>query len=743
MEKLYSCSNMHCAACKANIEKELNKIEGVKQVEANVITSSVKVVSNKDISDDEIINKCKNIGYSLNTISDDESLLIKKDNKSKIILIKIIIGLILLVPLMYIGMGSMYPNAIPDFIKNPIYVGDYIQLGLTLIIIGLFFNYYKDGFKSLIKLTPNMDSLVFLGSLFSLIYSLYTTITHTINPENFHYEHSHLYYDSSAMILVIVSIGKYIELLSKRKAKNTINELLKLRPKTAHLFKDGQVQDIETKYLKLNDIILVNPNEIIPNDGIVISGRSSVDESLLTGESLPILKEEDDHVIGGSLNNDGTLKIKINKEKKDSVLSKIISLVMEASNMDTKLTRKIDLVAKYFVPVILGISLLTFILWISIPQNHDFEQAFTFGVSVIVISCPCALGLATPISLLVGSSVFAKRGILVNNSEAIELMKDIDVLVLDKTNTITNGELDVEKSLILTKNPLILDEIFTLEKFSNHPLAKGITKYLVNNKISNTFLSNGVEPGKGIFGKFKDHKIYVGNVKYLKEINQNINENILKELEEETKNGLLPLIAFNENEIYAIFYLKDKLKDNAKQFIKEAQKYFKRIILLTGDNKIIASMIAQEAGISEVISEVLPTNKDEVVSSLQKEGYKVMMVGDGVNDTIALNRSNVGVGIAKGSDVALASSDFILMKNDLNDILNIIHISKRIRFNINLNLFWAFIYNVIFIPIAAGVFSFLNFTISPMICSALMALSSVTVCLNALTLFINKKQKTN
>ena len=408
--------------------------------------------------------------------------------------------------------------------------------------------------------------------------------------------------------------------------------------------------------------------------------------------------------------------------------------------MNNKLTRKIDIIAKYFVPVIISLAMLTFVLWISIPSNHNFNQAFSFAVSVIVVSCPCALGLATPISLLVGSSVFAKQGILVNNSEAIEQLKDVNVLVLDKTNTITNGELDVEKAQILTKSLQILDEIYTLEKYSTHPLAKGIVKYLNKNKISNDFISNGIEPGKGVYANFKERKIYVGNIKYLLDIKKNVDKEVLETIDQETKNGLLPLIAFNEDEIFAIFYLKDKLKSNAKEFIYEASKYFERIILLTGDNSIIAIQIAGECNIKEVISEVLPNEKSNIVKSLQEEGNKVMMIGDGVNDSIALNLSDIGVGIAKGSDVALASSDFILMRSNLLDIIKLIKIAKRIRFNISLNLFWAFIYNIIFIPIAAGAFASFNFTLSPMICSMLMALSSVTVCLNALTLFINKNK---
>lgn len=742
MEKIYNCSNMHCAACKANIERAVNTIDGVISCEANVVTGSVKVVSKDEISDKEIIKVTKNIGYNLKVVKDDEDLEFNDEKSSnKKLLIKIIIGLVLLIPLMYIGMGGMYHNAVPNFIKDPVFVGEYIQLGITLAIIGLFFFYYKNGFLSLIKFSFNMDTLVFIGSLFSLIFSVYLTITHTINPSEVHYEHVHLYYDSAAMILVIVSIGKYIEGLSKAKAKNTIKELLKLRPKYAHQVKGEEIVEVETKYLNVGDVILVNPGEAIPCDGLVISGTSSVNESLISGESLPIYKEEDSKVIGGSTNIDGTLKILVNKEKKDSVLSKIISLVMEASNMNTKLTRKVDTVAKYFVPVSLGISLITFLCWLLIPQPLDFQRAFTFGVNVVVVCCPCALGLATPISLLVGSSIFARNGILVNKSEAIENMKDVNVLVLDKTNTITKGELEVEKAEIFTKTLQILDEIYTLEKFSTHPLSKGIVEYLKENKVSPDFIRNGIEPGKGVYGKFKDHKIYVGNIEYLKDINEDLYKEFLNKINNEIKEGLLPIIAFNENEVFAIFCLKDKVKENAKEFVSEAKKYFERVILLTGDNNEIAHKVASEVGITEVISEVKPDEKDKVIQSLQNEGYKVMMVGDGINDSIALNRADVGVGIASGTDVAMAVSDFILMNSNLNDILNLITISKKIRNSITLNLFWAFIYNIVFMPIAAGALSFVGFTLNPMICSALMAISSVTVCINSLTLFIRAKTK--
>lgn len=760
MEKLFN-SNMHCAGCKGNIEAALKKLDGVLEVNANLVNNVVKVRYNeKKVSEEDIINACKSVGYKLEVIDEDEEF--TKEKSYKLDIIKLIIGIVLLLPLMFFSMSDMYPNLILDSLKEPIYLLPLIELALTLIIIGVFFNYYISGFKSLIKLSPNMDSLIFLGSLFSLIYSIYFIVKLIIAPSDYYiYEASagkimfHTYLDSAAMILVIVSIGKLIENLSKRKARSTINELLKLRPKYANLIKENEVIKVETKLLKAGDKIIIKEGETIPLDGIIINGSTSVDESLLTGESLPIYKEEGDKVIGGSVNKDGSITVLIDKSKKDNVLNKIISLVMEASNMDTKLTRKVDKVSRIFVPIILVISVIVFCVWLGIDYGANagnailnthftsaFDEAFSFAISVMVVSCPCALGLATPISLLVGSSIFAKNGILVNKSEAIENMKEIDCLVLDKTNTITNGKLTVNDHLIFTKNPAKLNRIYTIEKYSTHPLSEGIASLLEKEAVLDkdfTMVSN--VPGKGVKGVYKDEVIYIGNESLLNEFYKGEKVKILEEkLVTYKKEGTLPIMAFTEKEIYALFSLKDELKKDAKEFIKEVKKSFKKVVLLTGDNEIIAQNIAKEVGIEEVIANVKPDGKGEVIKKLKNENYHVMMVGDGVNDSIALTLADVGVGIAKGSDVALASSDFILMNDDLLDILDIIKISKKIRTNIGFNLLWAFLYNVIFIPVAAGAFASLHFVLSPMYASMLMALSSVTVCLNALTLFLYKRK---
>lgn len=764
MEKIFN-SNMHCAGCKGNIEAALKKLDGVLEVNANLVNNVVKVRYNeKKVSEEDIINACKSVGYKLEVIDEDEEY--SKEKSYKFDIIKLIIGIVLLLPLMFFSMSDMYPGLIPDSFKEPIYLLPIIELVLTLIIIGVFFNYYISGFKSLIKLSPNMDSLIFLGSLFSLIYSFYFIIKLIIAPSDYYiYEASagkimfHTYLDSAAMILVIVSIGKLIENLSKRKARSTINELLKLRPKYANLIKENEIVKVETKFLKAGDKIIIKEGETIPLDGVIINGSTSVDESLLTGESLPIYKEEGDKVIGGSVNKDGSITVLIDKSKKDNVLNKIISLVMEASNMDTKLTRKVDKVSRIFVPIILVISVIVFCIWLGVDYGANsgnailnthftsaFDEAFSFAISVMVVSCPCALGLATPISLLVGSSIFAKNGILVNKSEAIENMKEIDCLVLDKTNTITNGKLTVNDYVIFTKNPAKLNRIFTIEKYSTHPLSEGIATLLQDKaSLEKDFTMVSNVPGKGVKGVYKDEIIYIGNESLANEFYKGEENNILIEkLSIYKKEGTLPIIAFTEKEIFALFSLKDELKKDAKEFIKEVKKSFKKVVLLTGDNEIIAHNIAEEVGIEEVIANVKPDGKGEVIKKLKEENYHVMMVGDGVNDSIALTLADVGVGIAKGSDVALASSDFILMNDDLLDILDIIKISKKIRTNISFNLLWAFLYNVVFIPVAAGAFASLHFVLSPMYASMLMALSSVTVCLNALTLFLyRRKTKTN
>lgn len=751
VEKEYAVKGMHCAACKNNVEGALCKVEGVKSVEVNLVSNSAKIEMDDGVDEEKLYSALSDIGYELGDDFDSEAVFEKKSNKKE--LIKIIVGFILLVPIIFFGMGSMYPEVFPERFKEELWITSLIQTVLTFIVVGMFFRYYKNGFLSLIKRSFNMDSLVFLGSFFSILYSIYLIIMTFIFPHQYHFAHFHLYYDSAAMVLVVVSLGKYIEELSKNKAKSTIRELLNLRPKVAHLYKDNEIVDVPTKGIKLNDVIIVNPGETIPVDGIVLSGKSSIDESIISGESLPVFKKEDDFVIGGSVNKEAALKILVNKNRKENVLNKIANLVSEASNMKTPLTEKVDKVAKVFVPLVMSIALIVFIVWLAIDLStgtvqsshflNPFDEAFSYAVGVLVISCPCALGLATPISLLVGSSIFSKNYILVQKSEGIEKVKDVNALVLDKTNTITEGELNVNYSYFKDLNQELKNKLFTIESYSEHPIAKAIKEYLKDSSsLDSDFLLTESIPGAGLKGYFKNEEIYITNLNYAKDFVE-INEEISSLIKERELMGEVALLSFKKNELLGIFFVKDKLKKEAKEFIEEAKKYFKKIVLLTGDNKTITSFIAKEVGIEEVISEVKPEDKDKKIMELQANGYKVMMVGDGVNDSIALTRADVGVSISKGSDIAIASSHFILMRNNLLDIFKIFNISKAIRRNITFNLFWAFIYNAIFIPIAAGCFSMFGVRLEPMYCSILMAASSVTVCLNALTLFLrnfNKKK---
>jgi Cu+-exporting ATPase len=742
MKLTLAVKNMYCASCKGNVEKTLKELDGVNSCSVNLITNSAEIdFDEKKVTLDDIFKAGKKIGYPLSVIEDDEYKALKSTHN----LLRLILGLVLLVPLMYLSMGAMYPSSLPRFINDYPYISGYLQLVFALAIIAVYFNYYIVGFKGLIHLRPNMESLVFIGSLFSLIYSLYGTILSTINPTiGIHY-----LYDSSAMILFFVSIGKYIEELSKNKAKSTINELLKLRPKYVNVLRDGKIFQIENKFVQKGDVLIVKPGEVIPLDGLVLSGESFVDESIITGESLPISKKEDDEVIGGSLNKDGTLKIAVSKTKKDSVLNKIIKLIEEASDMKSDLTKKVDKVSSVFVPIVFLVSLVVFFAWLIsdlifggpqfITYGGVFDEAFTFAIDVLVVSCPCALGLATPISLFVGSSVLSKRGILVNNSSAIENIKYIDSVVLDKTNTLTKGVLSVEEADILTQDRDVIDAIYTIEKYSSHPLSQSISDYLEKRaKLNSNIKETMIVSGKGVKGAYNGGEIYIGNDVLYKEINKNCS-GFAKKIDELKGKGFLVIIAFSSEETFALFALKDGIKPESVRFIADIKRLFGRVILATGDNSIIARNVAKELGIDEVISDVKPEDKDAIVRKLQEDGHKVMMIGDGVNDSIALTRADVSLGLAKGSDIALSSSDFILMKNDLMDVLFLLNYSKRIRHNINFNLFWAFIYNLCFVPIAAGAFASLSLILEPMYASILMAISSVTVCLSSLTLFLVKK----
>lgn len=754
--------SMHCASCKHIVENALSELNGVKNSNINLVNNTVVVDFDENVVNEKtIISTIKKNGFKVSKYVDEEENknIEKKTRKTKIV--KLIVGFILLIPVVFFGMGSMYSNIFPEWYRHYFFISGYIQLALTLVILGLFFDFYIDGCKALFKGHPDMNTLVFLSSFASIAYSIYMTIFYTYEFYTMDHsgmnmiEHIHFFYDGACMVLVVVSLGRLIESLSKKKAQDTINKLLELRPKTATVVRDGKFYDVETKYLQVGDEIVVKPGENIPVDGFIKQGRSYVDESMLTGESTLIIKEEDSEVFAGTINKDGTINIIVTKGDKDSLLRHIVDLVNKASDMKSNLTKMVDKVASIFVPIVCGLTVVVFVTWIGVDYgirggeallthmyNNGIQEAFGFAISVLTISCPCALGLATPISLLVGSSVFSSNGVLINDSGAIEKINKCDAIVLDKTNTITEGELNVEKYIRFYDENKIDEVVFTIEKMSNHPFSKAIVNYFgVENSVLNDINNVSIIPGKGVKGIFNNETIYIGSLKMVKETlsNEELDKFDIEELK-----GYLSTFVFTKDKLLGVFLLKDHIKKGAYEFIKSAKEKFKVVSICTGDNEENAYMVAKELGIDSVIANATPVIKEEYIKSLKDKGYKTIMVGDGINDSIALTLSDVSIGLAKGSDVALASSDFILMKDDLKSIFFILDFSKKIKNNIKFNLFWAFIYNIIMIPIASGCFAYFNVYFDPMYCSLLMIVSSISVCLNSLLLFrFNKKYKNN
>ena len=740
MEVIFAV-NMYCAGCKGTVINSVIKLPGVDSIDVNLVNNTVKVTyKNKLIDKDTIAKAIASSGYKVSEIIDD-GFSIRNDKKAKIKEIAhLIIGFILLFFVLYIGMGGPLWGA-SDSLRG------FLQLGLCVVIIVLFADIYINGIKSIFKLHLGMDSLVFISSFASLIYSLYLTIDVTINPDS--YMMVHYFYDACAMVLVIVSLGRLIESLSKKKALQTLNEMLKLRPDKTMVYRSGELVEIETKYLQVDDCVLVKPGKNIPVDGFIKSGKTYVDESMLTGESKLIEKNEDSLVYAGTSNKDGSIEVIVTKTNKDSVLNQIMNLVNNASNSKSNLVKMVDKIAGIFVPIVFGIAVLTFCVWIAIDSINGttviemymtpLQEALAFSIGVLTISCPCALGLATPISLLVGSSLFSKNGVLVNNSEAVERVGKIDAIVLDKTNTLTSGTLSVNTVLLYSKMKDLNDIIYTIEKKSFHPFSEAIAgDFRKNSKLINV-TNIAIIPGRGVKGTYKNTTYYIGSKTLATEIIKDDNE--IENLNNVNTYRYLSTFVFTDEKLLATILLEDTIKNDTYSFIENSNSYFKKVVLLTGDNRDIANDVAKELGIKYIYANATPKDKQKAIQALKIEGYSPMMVGDGVNDSIALTYSDVSVGLAKGSDIALSSSDFVLMNNDLNNIFLIIGLSKKINRNIKFNLFWAFLYNAIFIPVAAGVFASLNFYLEPKWCALLMVVSSVTVCLNSLFLlrYNNKK----
>ena len=735
MKNNLKITGMTCAACASSIEKAISKKKGIKSAIVNLSTERLTVEFDENIilldQIEEIILK---LGYGID--KSQSSSYLDKNIHTKKILIRFIISLIFTVPLLYISMGHMFSYEVVDFLnheKNPLNftIAQFI-LVIPVLIVGTPF--FKKGLKSLINFKPNMDSLITIGTISAFLYSLYESVK--VISGN-HASAMNLYYESSATILTLITLGKYLEEVTKGKTSNSIKKLIGLSPKTALVERDGVEVEIKIEDVKVGDILIVKSGEKFPVDGEIIYGSCLVDESMITGESIPISKKINDKVIGASINKNGFVKYVSTKIGEDTMLSQIIKLVEEAQNSKSKIAKLADKVSYYFVPTIIFIAIVSFLFWIF--YRRDFEFAFTIFVSVLVIACPCALGLATPTSIMVSTGLGAENGILIKSGEALEIAHRTNVVVLDKTGTITEGKPKVTDLLInsdvFNDEKEFLSYAVSIEKGSEHPLGEAILEYGIEKKVDIFEIEDfkNIE-GMGVSASVNFKRILLGNKKLLDENNINIGE--FKNVSDILANsGKTPMYMVVDNKFGGIIAVADTVKENSKKAIEKLKSMGIKVLMLTGDNKKTALSIGKEVGIEEVIAEVLPKDKSLEVSKLKDIGYKVCMVGDGINDAPALMNAHIGIAIGSGTDIAIESASVILMKNDLFDIPKFFKLSKNTIRNIKQNLFWAFLYNVIGIPFAMGVFYlFGGSLLNPMIAALAMSFSSVSVILNAIRL---------
>lgn len=739
----YNVTGMSCAACSARVEKAVSAIPKVISCSVNLLTNSMLVEG--DASEEAIINAVIEAGYGIeltdninNTQHESKPKDTNNDSSVKRIKKRLFYSLIFLIILMYFSMGHMLSLPIPASLeKNGIAIG-LIQMLLTATIMLINKHFFVNGFRSLLKKAPNMDTLVAMGSLAAFVWSVAvlflmsdTLLKGDIQKTN-EYVHS-FYFESAAMIVTLITVGKLLEAISKGKTTDAIKQLMDLTPKTATIVVDGKEKLVPIEEVLVGDIFVVRPGESLPVDGIVIEGISSVDESALTGESIPVDKEINDKVYGATINQTGYFKAKATKVGENTTIGQIINMVSNATATKAPIAKIADKVSGVFVPVVLAIALVTFIVWMIISNDIGFSLAR--AISVLVISCPCALGLATPVAIMVGSGVGAKHGILFKNATSLEQTGKAKYVVLDKTGTITLGKpnvTDVISVANISDNEL-LRIAASLESKSEHPLAKSVVDYANKNSFAlDEVESFSAVPGKGIYGKINNKLYYGGKLEYIASY-VTIEKNIHDRITSLAMEGKTPLIFADEKEALGIIAVADIIKEDSKQAISMLDKLGVETVMLTGDNEKTAKAIGEQVGINNIIASVLPEEKANHIKKLKETGT-VIMVGDGINDALALTTADVGIGIGAGSDIAIESADVVLINNSIIDVVNSIKLSRSTLKNIHQNLFWAFIYNTIGIPIAAGAFAFAGITLNPMFGAAAMSLSSFCVVTNALRL---------
>ena len=769
MKERFDVTGMTCSACSSHVEKSVSKLTGVENVSVNLLTNSMQVEFDENKLDTAgIIKAVEDAGYgaavkdehaksgaktSGQSDSQENSGLSAVEQNVKNMKKRLIVSLIFWIPLMYVSMGHMIYQwlniPMPPFTMNFLHGNEnaityaFTQFLLLLPILIANQKYFKNGFKTLWHRSPNMDSLIAIGAGAAILYGIFAiyrigyAMGHGDMAVVHQYAHD-LYFESAGTILTLITIGKYLETKSKGKTSEAITKLLNLAPKTVTVVRDGVEQVVDAADVEKGEIFLVKPGESVAVDGIVLEGKSSFDESAITGESIPVPKQEGDTIVSASMNKSGLIRAKATKVGEDTTIAQIIRLVEEASSSKAPIAKMADKIAGVFVPTVITIALIAGVIWLI--SGATFEFAMSTAIAVLVISCPCALGLATPVAIMVGTGKGAENGILIKSGDALETAHQIDTVVLDKTGTITQGKPVVTDIICAAgKNAdktQLLQIAGSLEKGSEHPLAEAIVNYCVTNNISLEKVTDfNALFGKGIEGTVSGTHYYAGNEKMMEEKGISLSTEQKNQIQALAKQGRTPLLFADENQFLGIVAVADVVKTTSKEAVQKFRDYGIHVIMLTGDNEVTAQAIKEQVGIDEVIAGVLPTQKEEKISALKQAGHKVAMIGDGVNDAPALASADVGIAIGAGTDVAIESADIVLMKNDLLDAVGAVKLSKAVIRNIKENLFWAFFYNSIGIPLAAGVlYPLFQIKLNPMFGAAAMSLSSVCVVSNALRL---------
>ena len=769
MKERFDVTGMTCSACSSHVEKSVGKLTGVENVSVNLLTNSMQVEFDENKLDTAgIIKAVEDAGYgaevkdghaksgtktSGQSDSQENNGLSAVEQNVKNMKKRLIVSLIFWIPLMYVSMGHMIYQwlniPMPPFTMNFLHGNEnaityaFTQFLLLLPILIANHKYFKNGFKTLWHRSPNMDSLIAIGAGAAILYGIFAIyrIGYAMGHGDMMVVHQYahdLYFESAGTILTLITIGKYLETKSKGKTSEAITKLLNLAPKTVTVVRDGVEQVVDAADVEKGEIFLVKPGESVAVDGIVLEGKSSFDESAITGESIPVPKQEGDTIVSASMNKSGLIRAKATKVGEDTTIAQIIRLVEEASSSKAPIAKMADKIAGVFVPTVITIALITGVIWLI--SGATFEFAMSTAIAVLVISCPCALGLATPVAIMVGTGKGAENGILIKSGDALETAHQIDTVVLDKTGTITQGKPVVTDIICAAgKNAdktQLLQIAGSLEKGSEHPLAEAIVNYCVTNNISLEKVTDfNALFGKGIEGTVSGTHYYAGNEKMMEEKGISLSTEQKNQIQALAKQGRTPLLFADEKQFLGIVAVADVVKPTSKEAVQKFRDYGIHVIMLTGDNEVTAQAIKEQVGIDEVIAGVLPTQKEEKISALKQAGHKVAMIGDGVNDAPALASADVGIAIGAGTDVAIESADIVLMKNDLLDAVGAVKLSKAVIRNIKENLFWAFFYNSIGIPLAAGVlYPLFQIKLNPMFGAAAMSLSSVCVVSNALRL---------